>query len=162
MSYNLKSGDIIEIETSKNQTPNSGWLKFVKTSRAKHEISKYLRKIELEESIKIGNEILEKSLRKLKIFDRVNEFKKNYNGPNKRGTHYLIADKFEGPWSLAQGPYFTTSSEIELYAGRVIEKDNKFFFLAFLHDDQNGNFIGEISNPIPISFDKNGLMSLEI
>ena len=94
--------------------------------------------------------------------DWSNEFKKNYNGPNKRGTHYLIADKFEGPWSLAQGPYFTTSSEIELYAGRVIEKDNKFFFLAFLHDDQNGNFIGEISNPIPISFDKNGLMSLEI
>ena len=88
--------------------------------------------------------------------------KKNYNGPNKRGTHYLIADKFEGPWSLAPGPYFTTSSEIELYAGRVIEKDNKFFFMAFLHDDQNGNFIGEISNPIPISFDKNGLMSLEI
>ena len=33
--------------------------------------------------------------------------------------------------------------------------------MAFLHDDQNGNFIGEISNPIPISFDKNGLMSLE-
>ena len=63
---------------------------------------------------------------------------------------------------MAPGPYLTTSSEIELYAGRVIEKDNKFFFMAFLHDDQNGNFIGEISNPIPISFDKNGLMSLEI
>ena len=44
----------------------------------------------------------------------------------------------------------------------VIEKDNKLFFMGFLHDDQNGNFIGEISNPIPISFDKNGLMSLEI
>ena len=63
LSYSLKSGDIVEIETNKNQTPNSGWLKFVKTSKAKHEISKYLRKIELEESIKIGNEILEKSLR---------------------------------------------------------------------------------------------------
>ena len=94
--------------------------------------------------------------------DWSNEFKKNYNGPNKRGTHYLIADKFEGPWDLAPGPYLTTSSETELYAGRVIEKDNKFFFMAFLHDDQNGNFIGEISNPIQISFDKNGLMSLEI
>ena len=34
--------------------------------------------------------------------------------------------------------------------------------MAFLHDDQNGNFIGEISNPIPINFDKNGLMSLEV
>ena len=78
LSYSLKSGDIVEIETNKNQTPNSGWLKFVKTSRAKHEISKYLRKIELEESIKIGNEILEKSLRKLKILDRLNEFKKGY------------------------------------------------------------------------------------
>ena len=44
----------------------------------------------------------------------------------------------------------------------VMEEDNKFFFMAFLHDDQIGNFIGEISNPIPISFDKNGLMSLEI
>mgnify|MGYP006229618747 FL=1 len=94
--------------------------------------------------------------------DWSNEFKQNYNGPNKRGTHYLIADKFEGPWKLAPGPYLTTNSETELYAGRVIEKDEKCFFMAFLHDDEDGNFIGEISDPIPINFDKNGLMSLEI
>ena len=93
--------------------------------------------------------------------DWSNEFKKNYNGPTKRGTHYLIADKFEGPWQLAPGPYLTTNSEVELYAGRVVEKDDKYFFMAFLHNDQNDNFIGEISNPIPITFDKNGLMSLE-
>ena len=90
------------------------------------------------------------------------EFKRHYKGPNKRGTHYLIADKFEGPWKLAPGPYLTTSSEIELYAGRVVENKNKYFFMAFLHDDQSGNFIGEISNPIPITFDKEGLISLEI
>ena len=34
--------------------------------------------------------------------------------------------------------------------------------MAFLHDDQDGNFIGEISDPIQINFDTNGLMSLEI
>ena len=34
--------------------------------------------------------------------------------------------------------------------------------MAFLHDDQDGNFIGDISDPIPINFDKNGLMSLEV
>ena len=88
----LKSGDIVEIETNKNQTPNSGWLKFVKTSRAKHGISKYLRKIELEESIKIGNEILEKSLRKLKILDRLNEFKKGYSLAGFKTLNNMLSD----------------------------------------------------------------------
>ena len=92
LSYSLKSGDIVEIETNKNQTPNSGWLKFVKTSRAKHEISKYLRKIELEESIKIGNEILEKSLRKLKILDRLNEFKKGYALAGFKTLNNMLSD----------------------------------------------------------------------
>lgn len=92
LSYSLKSGDIVEIETSKNQTPNSGWLKFVKTSRAKHEISKYLRKIELEESIKIGNEILEKSLRKLKILDRLSEFKKGYAIAGFKTLNNMLSD----------------------------------------------------------------------
>ena len=93
--------------------------------------------------------------------DWSDNFKKTYNGPTKRGTHYLIAEKFEGPWQLAPGSYLTTNSEVELYAGRVVEKNDKYFFMAFLHNDQNNNFIGEISNPIPITFDKNGLMSLE-
>jgi len=92
LSYNLKNGDIVEIETSKNQTPNSGWLKFVKTSRAKHEISKYLRKVELEESLKIGSELIEKNLRKLKIFDRVSEFKKNFSRAGYKTTDSMISD----------------------------------------------------------------------
>ena len=92
LSYNLKSGDIVEIETSKNQTPNSGWLKFVKTSRAKHEISKYLRKVELEESLKIGSELIEKNLRKLKIFDRVSEFKKNFSRAGYKTIDSMISD----------------------------------------------------------------------
>ena len=62
LSYTLTNGDIVEVETDKNQKPNSGWLNFVKTSRASHVINKYLRKIEIEESIKIGNELLEKGL----------------------------------------------------------------------------------------------------
>ncbi len=96
LSYSLKSGDIVEIETNKNQTPNSGWLKFVKTSRAKHEISKYLRKIELEESIKIGNEILEKSLRKLKILDRMPDFKKKYSKAGFKTLNNMLSDIGKG------------------------------------------------------------------
>lgn len=96
LSYSLKSGDIIEIETNKNQTPNSGWLKFVKTSKAKHEISKYLRKIELEESIKIGNEILEKSLRKLKILERMPDFKKKYSKAGFKTLNNMLSDIGKG------------------------------------------------------------------
>ena len=96
LSYSLKSGDIIEIETNKNQTPNSGWLKFVKTSKAKHEISKYLRKIELEESIKIGNEILEKSLRKLKILDRMPDFKKKFSKAGFKSLNNMLSDIGKG------------------------------------------------------------------
>ena len=44
----------------------------------------------------------------------------------------------------------------------VIEKDNNYFFMAFLHDDKDGNFIGEISDPIPLSFNSDGIMSLNI
>ncbi len=32
--------------------------------------------------------------------------------------------------------------------------------MAFLHDDKEGKFIGEISDPIAINFDKDGLMNL--
>jgi GTP pyrophosphokinase len=92
LSYNLKSGDIVEIETSKNQTPNSGWLKFIKTSRAKHEISKYLRKIELEESLKIGSELIEKTLRKLKILERMAEFKKSFSKVGYKTMDSMISD----------------------------------------------------------------------
>ena len=63
---------------------------------------------------------------------------------------------------MAPGPYLTANSEIELYAGRVIEKDNQIFFMAFLHDDYRGNFVGEISNPITININKDGLMNLKI
>ena len=34
--------------------------------------------------------------------------------------------------------------------------------MAFLHDDKDGNFIGEISDPIPLSFDSDGNMNLNI
>ena len=43
--------------------------------------------------------------------------------------------------------------------GIVLSKDNNNIELL---NSLDGNFIGEISNPIPISFDKNGLMSLDL
>jgi len=92
LSYSLKNGDIVEVQTNKNQTPNSGWLKFVKTSKAQHAISKYLRKIEFEESIKIGNQILEKSLRKMKIFEKLADFKKSFSDIGYDSIEKMLSD----------------------------------------------------------------------
>jgi guanosine-3',5'-bis(diphosphate) 3'-pyrophosphohydrolase len=43
--YRLKSGDTVEVLTSKNQTPSKDWLKIAKTSRAKTKIRQYLLKV---------------------------------------------------------------------------------------------------------------------
>ena len=52
LSYTLNNGDIVEVETDKKQKPNSGWLNFVKTSRASHVINKYLRNIRLKKVLR--------------------------------------------------------------------------------------------------------------
>jgi GTP pyrophosphokinase len=96
LSYKLNNGDIVEMETSKSQKPNSGWLNFVKTSKASHAIGKYLRKIEVEESIKIGSQLLEKGLRKLKIYDRIDEIKKGYENLGYKNFNELLSDLGRG------------------------------------------------------------------
>ncbi|MCQ2959485.1 MAG: RelA/SpoT family protein [Bacteroidales bacterium] len=42
----LKNGDRVEILTSKNQSPKQDWLSFVRTSKARQHIKKYLREAE--------------------------------------------------------------------------------------------------------------------
>ena len=44
LNTRLKSGDIVEIITGKNQVPNSGWQQFVVSSKARNAINKYLKK----------------------------------------------------------------------------------------------------------------------
>ena len=65
LNYELKSGDYVDVITSKNKSPNHSWLKFVKTTKAKTHIRRWLKKEEYLQSIKIGKDILEKELRKI-------------------------------------------------------------------------------------------------
>ena len=68
LNVELKSGDIVEIITGKKQTPSINWKKFVVTSKAANAINKYLKSTSRAESIKLGKEILFKTLRRLKIY----------------------------------------------------------------------------------------------
>lgn len=77
LDYELNTGDIIKINTNKASKPSKDWLNFVVTTGAKNKIRAYFSKIEKDENIQIGNDLLEKELRKNNI--SINEFLSNKN-----------------------------------------------------------------------------------
>ncbi|WP_028950030.1 RelA/SpoT family protein [Sulfurihydrogenibium subterraneum] len=63
----LKSGDLVEIITKEGHYPSRDWLKFVVTSKAKTNIKQFLSKIEREKSLKFGEKLLDKFLKKVNL-----------------------------------------------------------------------------------------------
>ncbi len=68
----LKNGDIVEIQTQKNQTPKADWLNVVITSKAKNKIKSYLRE-EQTKHARMGREELERKLKNWKLQMSVDE-----------------------------------------------------------------------------------------
>lgn len=63
--YKLKNGDRVEILTSQNSKgPSMDWLKFVKTSQARSKINQWYKKVNKEENIIKGRDLLEKEAKK--------------------------------------------------------------------------------------------------
>ena len=93
LSYQLHSGDQVEIITSGKQTPKDDWLNFVTTAKAKSRIKLALK----EEKRKIaeeGREILEKKFKSLKInlnTANINELLAFYRVPTSLDLYYKIA-----------------------------------------------------------------------
>lgn len=68
LNYKLKSGDIVEILTSKSSRgPSRDWLKIAKTSGAKNRIRIWFKKEMREENVQKGKELFEKEMEKYKI-----------------------------------------------------------------------------------------------
>jgi len=68
LNYKLKSGDIVEILTSKSSRgPSRDWLKIAKTSGAKNRIRIWFKKEMREENLQKGKELFEKEMEKYKI-----------------------------------------------------------------------------------------------
>lgn len=64
LDFELRSGDTVEILTSSKAHPSRDWLKFVKTSRARAKILRYIREQERNHAIALGQELCEKEFRK--------------------------------------------------------------------------------------------------
>lgn len=64
LRYPLRSGEMVEILTHKQASPSPHWLEIVKTSKAKHHIRHWIKATQLEESIKLGREMVDRELKK--------------------------------------------------------------------------------------------------
>jgi GTP pyrophosphokinase len=66
LSHELTNGDTIEVITNPKQHPNRDWLAFVKTSRARTRIRRWIRREEFDSAFKIGKDLLKRTLKKAK------------------------------------------------------------------------------------------------
>ncbi len=67
LQYELKTGDSIEVITSKGHNPSKDWLSFVKTVKAKSRIRQWIRTLEKGRSVTLGREMCEKAFRKYRL-----------------------------------------------------------------------------------------------
>ncbi len=68
LDYELKSDDIVKIITNNNSPgPSREWLNIVRTTQAKNKIKAFFNRVNKEENLKKGEDILSKELRKQKI-----------------------------------------------------------------------------------------------
>ena len=68
LDYELKNEDVVKINTNKNSAgPSLEWVNMAKTAQAKNKIKAFFNKINKEEYIKKGEELLTKELHKRKI-----------------------------------------------------------------------------------------------
>ncbi len=96
----LNNGDSIEIITSANQRPNMDWLKFVKTSKAKSCIKRWIKEKQLGESIKLGEEILNKGFKRTGLKVTKNNIEKLLTSLNYQSREQLFSLLGRGELSI--------------------------------------------------------------
>jgi beta-fructofuranosidase len=79
------------------------------------------------------------------------------------GTHYLMSDKaFEG-YQLPTDHFFAGDGIGSLYSGKLIQDPaGEWKFMAFHNYLPDGGFVGDVSDPLPVHVDADGLLSVEI
>lgn len=78
------------------------------------------------------------------------------------GTHVLSSTSTFGPFELDGDAFLVGDREMRHYAGRCIEHDDRWWFLAWLALADDGEFDGALSDPLPLSVRPNGRLAVEM
>jgi GTP pyrophosphokinase len=103
LSRELKNSETVEILTSPNAKPSRDWLAHVRTGRARHKIRQWLRHEEEQSSAKIGQEILDREIRRrrlARVDDHRLEAAAEVLGLN--DGHHVIASLGQGDLNVTQ------------------------------------------------------------
>ena len=65
------------------------------------------------------------------------------------GIHYLTAPERLGPYSGATADLLPSARARHHYAGRLIEHAGESWLVTWLMEDEDGVFVGELSDPVP-------------
>lgn len=124
LATELKNGDSIEIITSANQKPSKDWLNFVKTSKAKARIKRWLKEAKYQEAIKLGEEILTKEMKRYRIRSSGKELHDLAIRMKFPDTEHFYANLGEGKISLQK--VIGKLAPDQVSSGLKEKKDNVF------------------------------------
>ena len=67
ISHVLKNGDTVEIRTDPRQRPSRGWLRVVRSARARGRIRHWIKREEHDSAVRLGRDLLEREMRKARL-----------------------------------------------------------------------------------------------
>lgn len=77
------------------------------------------------------------------------------------GTGYFMADDPLGPYEVVSDRFLTGGAAGSLYGGKLTHThDNQLVLLAWRLFDEEGEFLGELSDPMPVECDDAGYLSV--
>jgi guanosine-3',5'-bis(diphosphate) 3'-pyrophosphohydrolase len=119
--HKLRNGDVVSIETRKDQHPSKDWLDHVVTSKARARIRQYLRERERERSIRLGRELLEREVHKRDL-----SFQKFLKGPQLKKTldHFKMQSVDELFASVGYGRV-SVANAVEIIAPEESSEERK-------------------------------------
>lgn len=122
LDYNLKTGEIVEVLTSKNaKGPNIDWLNIAKSNQAKSKIRQWFKKIKKEENIDKGKETFEKELKKQGVIYSEIAKGEAYEKAVKRYNIHNIEDLYA---AIGIGQISASSYISKLKEENIVEKQN--------------------------------------
>ena len=86
-------------------------------------------------------------------FDELSPASKEKFG--KGGMFSVVGESVLGPFDISKAVRFDHPS---IYAARIVKKEGSWFMIGF-RDQENGQFVGELTDPIPVRIDGDGLVA---